>query len=39
MSKDLANVRPEEDLQAAIGEMRSHDCSFLPVIDDLRVLT
>ncbi len=33
MSTDLATVRPETDLRVAIGEMRSHDCGFLPVVE------
>ena len=33
MSTDLATVRPETDLRVAVGEMRSHDCGFLPVVD------
>lgn len=33
MSTDLAAVRPETDLRVAVGEMRSHDCGFLPVVE------
>lgn len=33
MSTNLATVRPETDLRVAIGEMRSHDCGFLPVVE------
>ena len=33
MSTDLATVRPETDLRVAVGEMRSHDCGFLPVVE------
>jgi len=33
MSTDLASVRPETNLRVAIGEMRSHDCGFLPVVE------
>ena len=33
MSTDIATVRPETDLRVAIGQMRSHDCGFLPVVE------
>ncbi len=33
MSTDLATVRADTDLRVAIGEMRSHDCGFLPVVE------
>ena len=33
MAADVAAVRPETDVKAAIGEMRLHDCGFLPVVD------
>ncbi|MCY4633357.1 MAG: CBS domain-containing protein [Acidobacteria bacterium] len=33
MSTDLATVRPDTDLRVAIGELRSHDCGFLPVVE------
>ena len=33
MSTDLATVGPETDLRVAVGEMRSHDCGFLPVVE------
>ena len=33
MSTDVATVRPETDLRVAIGQMRSHDCGFLPVVE------
>ncbi len=33
MSTDLATVRPETDLRVAVGEMRSHGCGFLPVVE------
>ena len=33
MSTDLATVRADTDLRVAIGEMRLHDCGFLPVVE------
>lgn len=33
MSIDPATVRPDTDLRVAVGEMRAHDCGFLPVVE------
>lgn len=33
MATEVAVVHPESDVRTAIGEMRSHECGFLPVVD------
>ena len=33
MAADVATVRPQASVQAAIGRMSSHGCGFLPVVD------
>ena len=33
MATDVAAVHPESNVLAAVGEMRSHGCGFLPVVD------
>lgn len=33
MAADIAAMHPEASVQAAIGQMRSHGCGFLPVVD------
>ena len=33
MAAEVAVVRPQASVQAAIAQMRSHGCGFLPVVD------
>ena len=34
MATEVAVVYPETDVRTAVGEMRSRDCGFLPVLDE-----
>lgn len=34
MATDVAAVRPETDVRTAVDAMHSHECGFLPVLDD-----